>query len=105
LHTALIFAKNLGVPASKVAIDDDLYHSSAHQILEVVKKTSDICDAAMYFVHNPGITDFVNEMTNASVRNVPTTGVICVRFDCEHWSDVGAGAELIQFEYPKRIKE
>lgn len=105
LHTALIFAKNLGVPASKVAIDDDLYHSSAYEILEVVKKTPDVCDAAMYFVHNPGITDFVNEMTNASVRNVPTTGVICVRFDCLHWSEVCPGAELIQFEYPKRIKE
>ena len=47
LHTALIFAKNLSVPASKVAIDDALYHSSAEEIL-VVRKTSDMCDAAMY---------------------------------------------------------
>lgn len=104
LHTALIFAKNLGVPASKVAIDDELYHSSAEEILAVVRKTSDMCDAAMYFAHNPGITDFVNEMTSASVRNVPTTGVVIVRFDCQHWEDIGPGADLIQFEYPKRLK-
>jgi len=35
LHTALIFAKNMSVPASKVAIDDELYHSSAEEILAV----------------------------------------------------------------------
>jgi len=105
LHTALIFAKNLGVPASKLTIDDDLYHSSAQEILAVVKRTSDLFDASMFFLHNPGITDFVNEMTNASVRNVPTTGVVCVRFNCNRWKEVGPGAELIQFEYPKRIKD
>jgi len=104
LHTALIFAKNLSVPASKVAVDDELYHSSAEEILAVVRKTSDMCDAAMYFAHNPGITDFVNEMTSASVPNVPTTGVVIVRFDCQHWEDIGPGADLIQFEYPKRLK-
>lgn len=104
LHTALIFAKNLGVPASKVAIDDDLYHSDDREILRVIKNTPEVCDAAMYFLHNPGITDFVNEMTSVRVRNVPTTGVVCVRFNVEYWSQIGPGAELVQFEYPKRLK-
>ena len=103
LHTASIFAKNLSVPASKVAIDDALYHSSAEEILAVVRKTSDMCDAVMYCAQ-PGITDFVNEMTSASVRNVPTTGVVIVRFDCHRWEDIGPGADLIQFEHPKRLK-
>lgn len=105
LHTALIFAKNLGVPANKMCINDHLYHCGVSELIDIVRRTSSIHDTAFYFAHNPAITDFVNEMTNASVKNVPTTGVVCVRFDCKDWNAINKGAELIQFEYPKRLKK
>jgi len=43
-------------------------------------------------------------MTNAEIISVPTTGLVSIRFDVDHWSEILPGAELIQFEYPKRLK-
>ena len=72
--------------------------------LSCVKRSSTSADIAFYFAHNPAITEFVNTMTNAEISNVPTTGIVSIRFDVDHWSEILPGAELIQFEYPKRHK-
>lgn len=104
LHTALIFAKNLGVSANKLVLDDHLYHCGVSELTQIVKRTADIYSSAIYFVHNPSITEFVNDMTNVSIKNVPTAGVVSVRFQTEQWKDIGPGAELLLFEYPKRLK-
>lgn len=105
LHTALIFAKNMGIPASEVNLLDDLYLASASGLATSIAETDDRADTAFYFAHNPGITDCVNKMTNANIANVPTTGLVCVRFDVSSWKEISAGGELIKFEYPKRLKE
>ena len=104
LHTALIFAKNFNVPAAEVRMIDELYHADSVALREHILRTNDAIDTAIYFAHNPGITDFVNDMTDAHILNVPTTGLVCVRFDVKSWREIGPGAELITFEYPKRLK-
>lgn len=104
LHTALIFAKNLGVPASKLDIDERLYHSGLEGVLSVVKSMNPVCSSAMLFLHNPEITEFVNSTVDANIRNIPTTGFVAIRFDCDHWANCAAGGELLVFEYPKRLK-
>lgn len=105
LHTALIFAKNLGIPASQVNLLDDLYLASEKGLESSIANTDEQVDTAFYFAHNPGITEFVNKITNANIANVPTTGLVCVRFDVDSWKEISSGGELIKFEYPKRLKE
>lgn len=104
LHTALIFARTMGIPAKKLRIQDELYHCGVSDLVSSMRSAPDLCETAFYFAHNPAITDFVNAMTNAQISNVPTTGVVCIRFNVNHWSEIESGAELIQFEYPKRLK-
>jgi phosphohistidine phosphatase len=104
LHTALIFAKNFNIKASQVAIKESLYDCNMHGFLSCVKSGSDTSDIAFYFAHNPTITEFVNIMTNAQISNIPTTGLVSIRFDVDHWAEIEPDAELIQFEYPKRLK-
>tara|TARA_B100000900_G_scaffold398563_1_gene400081 strand:- start:677 stop:1177 length:501 start_codon:yes stop_codon:yes gene_type:complete len=105
LHTALIFAKNIGVPSNKIYVEDHLYDCGVSELIDLVRRTSSIHKTAFYFAHNPAITNFVNEMTNISVRNVPTTGVVCISFDCNYWNSINKGGEVIQFDYPKRLKK
>ena len=69
-----------------------------------MKSGSDTADIAFYFAHNPTITEFVNTMTNAQISNIPTTGLVSIRFDVDHWVDIQPDGELIQFEYPQRLK-
>jgi len=104
VHTALIFAKNFNMPASELRMVEELYHADAGALREHIARTKDEFDTALYFAHNPGIADFVNAMTDAHIVNVPTTGLVCLRFDVSSWREIGPGAELITFEYPKRLK-
>lgn len=104
LHTALIFAKNFGIPASKMKLVDELYHCHTDDLHLCIKRTEDWADTAFYFAHNPTITTYVNKMTKVRIDNVPTTGVVCLRFDVAHWAEIGPHAELIEYTYPKRLR-
>lgn len=104
LHTALIFARNMEVKEKNIIIDKSLYHCDAEQILRSIQAVPEHYDSAIFFAHNPALTEVVNQITKASINNVPTTGLVSIRFDCDKWKHAGSGAELIQFQYPKGLK-
>ncbi|MDX5325414.1 MAG: histidine phosphatase family protein [Bacteroidota bacterium] len=105
LHTAIIFARNINYPLSEIQMEEDLYLTSYQMYWEVVKMIDDEFNCAMVFGHNPAITKFVNSIVPQSVDNVPTTGVVCFKFHADRWAQVGKDAELLYFEYPKKIKK
>lgn len=104
LHTALIFAQNFGIPAAQIRVVDELYHCGWTEIHDEVKGTGDEVDILFLFAHNPGITEYVNEITDAGIKNVPTTGVAGIRFDSNRWSTIPQEGKCMLFEYPKRLK-
>ena len=104
LHTALIFAQNFGIPAGQIRVVDELYHCGWTEIHDEVKGTGDEVDILFLFAHNPGITEYVNEITDAGIKNVPTTGVARIGFDTNRWSTLPNEGKCMLFEYPKRLK-
>jgi len=104
LHTALIFAQNFGISAGQIRVVDELYHCGCTEIHDEVKGTGDEVDILFLFAHNPGITEYVNEITDAGIKNVPTTGVAGIRFDSNKWSTIPQEGKCMLFEYPKRFK-
>jgi len=104
LHTALIFAQNFGIPAGQIRVVDELYHCGWTKIHDEVKGTGDEVDILFLFAHNPGITEYVNEITDAGIKNVPTTGVAGIGFDTNRWSTLPNEGKCMLFEYPKRLK-
>ena len=104
LHTALIFAQNFGISAGQIRVVDELYHCGWTEIHDEVKGTGDEVDILFLFAHNPGITEYVNEITDAGIKNVPTTGVAGIRFDSNKWSTIPQEGKCMLFEYPKRFK-
>ncbi len=105
LHTAMIFARNLNYPFSKIEIHEELYLCSHKEMLSFVKTLDDSVDSAMVFCHNPTITNFVNKCIDQSIDNVPTTGVASFNFDISSWKDATFNARLALFEYPKKHKK
>lgn len=103
LHTALIFAKNFGIPAGEINIEDVLYLCSAEELGAFIQGLDNAVDVVYIFSHNPGILQFVNKYTAHKLDHVPTTGVVSIRYDVAQWEDAQQG-ELLQFEYPKRLK-
>ena len=102
LHTALIFARTLGYPFSDMIIEEDIYGASPNDLLRIVKDIDDSFESVMLFGHNPTITTFSNRFLNHTIDNIPTTGIVCLRFDHESWEDIGKNAELVFFDYPKK---
>lgn len=102
LHTALIFAKTLGIMYDEIVIKEEIYHAQTKTLFNLIRGLDDAHESVMLFGHNPTLTDFVNKCINHKIDNVPTTGVACLNFEEAHWADVDKKAELLFFDYPKR---
>ena len=102
-RTAEAIAGPLGVPASRIVYERELYLADTAQMLEVVRALDDAASHVVLVGHNPGITDFANALAEADIENVPTCGVVRLELDVERWSEVAfGGAALGEFDYPKR---
>ena len=104
LTTALIFARQFEHDASKVVIEPKLYEASPLAFIQVVASQPQDVHKLMVFAHNPTLTDVASELSGIAISNVPTTGIVCVRFDAPTWSDaVRTRGSMEFFEYPKKI--
>ena len=43
------------------------------------------------FGHNSAITDFVNKFGDIFIDNVPTSGFVSIKFDCDSWETINKG--------------
>jgi phosphohistidine phosphatase len=105
LTTCHVFVDVLGFPKEHVQISKELYHAGDEIILNVVKKLRDNSkdDVAMLFGHNPGLTDFVNNLLEEDIDNVPTTGIVCCKLKIGKWGDAKWGCgEMEFFDWPKK---
>ncbi|MEQ9300827.1 MAG: histidine phosphatase family protein [Cyclobacteriaceae bacterium] len=81
-----------------------LYHASASAILRVVQRQSETADHLMIFGHNPGFTDFANQLTDHYIDNIPTCGVVGIEFEADSWTEVAIGdGRQLYFHFPKGI--
>lgn len=82
--------------------EEDLYHASASTIIDVVNRIDDAYKSAMIFGHNPGFTQFANYYTTDWIDNVPTCGIVGIKFDVDKWSDITERNGTKQyFHFPK----
>jgi len=99
--TAAVFAKTFGSQKEDLKLQDELYHPSDAAFFNVITQLSDPVKTIAIFSHNPGITDFVNLLTNVRIDNVPTCGMFAISFNGD-WSDFRqAEKNFLFFDYPK----
>lgn len=104
--TAEKIAEFLNYPEEKIKTDRALYHAEDGEILQIVKELSDKHDVVFLFGHNPGLTDFVNRLTDAVIDNVPTCGVVACKLNIESWRQTDWGTGKVEFfDYPKKKVE
>lgn len=104
LTTCKIIADVLSYSPSKIVIEKAVYHGSESTLLRVVKGFDKKVDVAFLFGHNPGFTDFANQLTSSDIWNIPTCGVFGCSFEVENWSEVknGKGVEVL-YDFPKNV--
>ncbi|MEW6468632.1 MAG: histidine phosphatase family protein [Bacteroidota bacterium] len=103
LSTALIFCRNIGFPASRLGIEERIYEASVETLMNLVAETDDRHSSLMLFGHNPAITHLANTFAGAGIDNVPTCGIVAIRFEVFAWMNTRAGGgACISFDFPKK---
>ncbi len=85
----------------KIVELESLYLASCGTITKTLMSINDQHQVVMIIAHNPGITDFVNEMSNARLDNMPTSGYAIIQFDTDSWQKMSRGV-LLTINYPKK---
>ena len=101
--TAALFCETLGGNEEDIIFISALYHAPAEIFFEVIKNLDDRFNTVAVFSHNPGITDFVNELSQVRIDNMPTCAVFAVQAAIEHWAGFAkAKKEFLFFDYPAK---
>ncbi len=102
LTTATYFAKAYDQKPKHIIQVPTLYEAPISVFFHVVSKLDDSIKTAAIFAHNPGITDFVDSLTQERIDNVPTCGIFAIKIDTENWEYFSdAAKEFLFFDYPK----
>ncbi|MBV20230.1 MAG: phosphohistidine phosphatase [Cytophagia bacterium] len=86
---------------------DELYHASSKTVISIIKDTNSDINSLMLLGHNPGLTETVNYLTNHHLYNLPTTGIIIVKFNVSSWSKISEldkKGNLEWIKFPKDYK-
>jgi phosphohistidine phosphatase len=100
--TARYFADEYKVGKKDIAVEEKLYNAAPDTFYEVLSTLSDEYKTIALFSHNPGITDFVNTLTQVRVDEMPTCAVYAVTADPDKWAFFeDASKHFLFFDYPK----
>lgn len=104
IATANIFARALSLAEHLVVRDERLYLASSSALFAVLRELGGDARHLMVVGHNPGLTEFADELSSErTVDNLPTCAIYTLQFDIRDWSDlvpaIGVNAE---FDYPNK---
>jgi len=104
LETARTIAEKLDYPRSRIRVEKLLYLAGVDVLLEVICGVDAPVQTLMLFGHNPGFTDLSNLLGPRDIFNMPTCGVLHLRFDTATWNEIGqVTGEEVLYDFPKRV--
>jgi phosphohistidine phosphatase len=87
-------------PEAPVIETHGLYHAAVNDFYAVITGLKDDYYNAAVFSHNPGITDFVNLLTDARIDNMPPCGIFAVTFEGSWNAFKESEKKFLFFEQP-----
>jgi len=104
ITTAKFFAEEFEIKKKNIIEWPELYEASTDNFYKAVSSLDDDYSVVALFSHNPGITAFVNDLTNTRIDDMPTCAVFAIHIKTGSWKDFEtAEKEFWFFDYPKNI--
>jgi phosphohistidine phosphatase len=101
-RTAELIAEETGL-LDAIVFERALYLATPGRMLGVVQDLDDAFGHVALVSHNPGTTEFANDLADVRIDNVPTCGIVRLELEVDHWRDAAPGcARLLDFDYPKK---
>lgn len=100
--TAELFCNAYNKNKEDIILISTLYHSTPEIFFDVVEMLDENYKTVAIFSHNPGITEFVNELADdVIINNMPTCRIFAIQINITKWKDFSkAKKELLFFDYP-----
>jgi phosphohistidine phosphatase len=106
LTTARYFAETLNFDKKEIQLEEGIYEASSTALITIINKLNNRYDVIAIFGHNPGLSDLVSKLSGDSNFNIPTCGMVLIKFPFDDWEMAGSGTGEVQFfDYPKNIAE
>ena len=103
LKTSKLLMEIWNLQQDSLSIFPDLYLAPPAEMLNLITTAPDEISSLALVAHNPGITEFINSLTNNRVDDLPTCGMVAFQIDTASWSTFrDASKEWLFIEYPKR---
>lgn len=103
LHTCMIVVRVLNYPLAQCTITDALYDFSGGSVMNFVLGLNEGLDKVMIFGHNHAFTEVANDWGNQAISNVPTSGLVHLKFNVERWAEITHGITANTI-FPKHLK-
>ena len=104
LHTCMIFLRIWDFPLDKLEITDALYDFSGDSVKSFIQDLDDDLEKVALFGHNYAFTELVNYWGDRSIENVPTSGLVEIKFDVPSWNKVSKGI-INKVLFPKQLRK
>ena len=105
IGTAFIFARTFGISEQKLGIEPRIYEASANRLTDIVSDLSDQYQTVMLFGHNPGLTSFINSVSDAEIDNLPTCGIVLLSYETNAWKKIPEQTAHFSFsEFPREFR-
>lgn len=104
--TACFMAKGVGYSTDLIVYDDNIYSASKEELLNILRKIDEKYNEVYLVGHNFAITDLAVALTDVTLDNIPTSGVVAMECQIKNWSDIAPGCgKILFFDFPKRYEE
>lgn len=104
LTTAEYFAEAFDMKKKHVLQEPSLYLAEPKNFFDAISKLPDDPKTVAIFSHNPGITEFCNQLCNTRLDDMPTCAIFAVKADIKSWSEFAkAEKKFWFFDYPKNL--
>lgn len=102
--TAVRLAKELNFSKDSIKIEKVLYGAHVDEMFNLVNGLDDSWGQVIIIGHNPEMTMFAHALADFNVFNIPTCGIVCVKFQADHWKEImNKSGEVVFFDYPKKV--
>lgn len=103
-QTANKIAEAVGYGADDIKWEEKLYHCIPSVFEELIGQISDKIKTVFIVGHNPGITEFVNQLSpDFRIDDMPTCGIAAVHVETKEWSSFNTSKrKVFLFEYPEK---
>lgn len=102
IHTAIVFARSLGLNQNLIKINENIYEASASTIIDIIEDTPALVKSLVVVGHNPTFTEVSNLFLSIPIDNLPTSGIVTLQFNSKDWNIIDILPVNAEITYPKK---